>query len=114
MKLSNFEIAVLDALIEGDSEEGIIRQQLAAVSVVERDYTGVGLYTNLNVSEDSPLLSKNNRYIEEAPKIHLEHPELDAGAGALLWFKDGKVSTLECYTYEGDWPKNEGLFIVSI
>ena len=113
MKLSNFEITVLDALIKGDPEEGVIRQQLAAVSVADRDYTGVGLYTNLKVSEESPLLSKSNPYIEETPKIHLEHPELDAGAGVLLWFKDGKISTLECYTYEGDWPKNEDLFTVN-
>lgn len=112
MKLSEFEQSVLDILIEGDPEEGIIKQQLVDASVIDRDYTGVGLYTNIMVSVDTPLLSKTNRPIEEIPKIHLEHPELEAGAGVLLWFKEGRVSTLECYTYEGEWPDNEYLFTI--
>jgi hypothetical protein len=113
MELSNFEKIVLKALIKGDPEEDTIRQQLTGATVIDREYTGVGLYTNIEVPENKPLLSKSNRYIDETPKTHLEHPELEAGAGVLLWFKDGKVSTLECYTYDGEWPKNEALFTVS-
>ncbi len=113
MELSEFEKVVLAALIEGDSEKEIILAQLREATVLERDYTGVGLFTKIRVSENSPLLSKSNRYIEEAPKTHLEHPELEAGAGVILWFEDGKVSTLECYTYDGDWPKDESLFTIS-
>jgi len=112
MELSDFEKNVLAALIESDSEKEIILSQLRGATVIDRDYTGVGLFTKIRVSENTPLLSKSNRYIEDAPKIHLEHPELEAGAGVILWFEEGKVSTLECYTYDGNWPKNELLFTI--
>ena len=113
MELSEFEKMVLEGLIENDPEKEIIRLQLTGATVIDRDYTGVGLYTKIKVAENSPILSKSNRYIEEAPKTHLIHPELEAGAGVILWFEEGKVSTLECYTYDGDWPKNEALFTIS-
>lgn len=113
MELSEFEKMVLSSLIKGDPEVKIILAQLIDAVVVERDYTGVGLYTKIKVSENSPLLSKSNRYIEEAPKTHLKHPNLEVGAGVILWFDEGKVSTLECYAYDGDWPKDESLFTVS-
>ena len=113
MKLTAFEKKLLDALIQGDSEEEILRSQLNSATVEKRDYTGVGLYTYIQVEENSARLSKSNRYIEETPKAHLEHPDLPNGAGVLLWFKDGYMSTLECYTYEGDWPTDESKFIIS-
>ena len=44
---------------------------------------------------------------------HLTHPALPAGAGAMLWLADGRADTLECYTFEGDWPSDESQFSVS-
>jgi predicted transcriptional regulator len=111
--LSNFEKLVLDAMISGDSEEAMIREQLETAIVKSRDYSGVGLFTEIEVGANTPRLAKSNRYIEETPKIYLVHPELQAGAGALLWFTDGFVSMLECYSYEGKWPDDESGFSVS-
>ena len=113
MKLSQSEKRVADVPIQGDPDEQIIRSQLDRPTVRERNYTGVGLYTEIKVAENCQRLSKSNRYIEETPKAHLEHPELADGAGVLLWFKEGYVSTLECYTYEGDWPEDESQFTIS-
>jgi hypothetical protein len=113
MNLSEFEKMVLGSLIENDPEKKIMLCQLRDVTVLEREYTGVGLHTKFQVSNDSPLLSKSNRYIEDAPKTHLGHPELKHGAGVILWINSGKISMLECYTYDGDWPKNESLFTIS-
>ena len=114
MKLSQFELNVIEVLIQGDPEEKIIRSQLDGAKVTKRDYTGVGLYTEILVPKNCSRLSKSNRYIEETPKTHLEHPELSDGAGAMLWLNEGYVSTLECYTYEGNWPKNESLFNIIV
>lgn len=113
MVLSNFERLVLEALIKGDPEEALIRVQLKTAAVTSREYSGVGLFTEIEVAEGAPKLSKSNRYIEETPRTHLEHPEFQAGAGALLWFKDGLISMLECYAYDGDWPEDESLFSIS-
>ena len=110
MNLNSFEINLIKVLIQGDSEERTLLSQLDTAKVINREYNGVGLYTDIQVSQDSNRLSKSSRYIEETPKAHMEHPDLPDGAGALLWFTEGFISTLECYTYDGDWPKDETKF----
>ena len=110
MDLSDFEQRVLAALINADPERSTLQAQLDAASVVNRDYSGVGLFTKLLVGESAPRLQDPGRYIEKIPKLHLEHPDLKAGAGAMLWLADGRADTLECYTYDGDWPVEENLF----
>jgi hypothetical protein len=67
---------------------------------------------NFAVPPTAIRLSASSRYIEQTPKTHLEHPDLEAGAGALLWFQDGWLATLECYVYDGAWPADESLFRV--
>ena len=113
MQLSEFEKLVLSAIIEGDPEQGILQAQLSSATVEKRDYTGVGLYTELSVDPEAPRLSRPGRYIEEIPKLHLTHPALSAGAGAMLWLSEGRARTLECYTYDGNWPEDEAGFSVS-
>jgi len=113
MQLSDFEKLVLSTIIEGDAEQGILTEQLTSAIVEKRDYTGVGLYTKLVVDPSGPRLEQAGRYVEEIPKAHLTHPVLSAGAGAMLWLSDGRIDTLECYTYEGDWPGDESQFSVS-
>ncbi|MEW8030210.1 MAG: hypothetical protein AB2806_21040 [Candidatus Thiodiazotropha sp.] len=110
MKLSDFEMTVIDVLIKGDPEEQVLREQLNGAYVEKREYTGVGLFTEIVVTNNRPRIEKSNRFIEEKPKVHLEHPDLKDGAGALLWFDEGYISMLECYAYENSWPRNEALF----
>jgi len=64
MVLSDFENLVLDALIKGDPEEALIREQLKTATVRSRDYSGVGLFTEIEVAAHAPRLAKSNRYIE--------------------------------------------------
>ncbi len=114
MELSTFEKSVITALIKGDSESELISEQLKDATVKKRDYTGVGLYTDLQINENAPRLNKTSRFIEEVPKAHLDHPELSAGAGAMLWITDGLISTLECYAYDEQWPKDESKFTICV
>jgi len=100
----------MNVLIDKDPEQEVLKAQLAHAQVIERDYTGVGVYIHFSVPYDLPLLGTSHRLIETTPKLHLMHPSLEAGAGVLLWFKDGRIDTLECYTYEGKWPKDEAKF----
>jgi hypothetical protein len=109
---SEFEARVFEVLVRGDAEEDVLRNQLSLAVVTAREYTGVGLYVDLRVPRDAMRLSTSNRYIEQVPKAHLEHPMLPAGAGALLWLEDGYIATLECYTYDGSWPTDESAFVV--
>ena len=113
MGLSKFEKLVMEAFIKEDPEAELLRVQMISATVSNREYTGVGLFTEIQVPENAPLLRASNRYIEGVPKAHLEHPELSNGAGVLLWFENGRISTLECYTYGGEWPDDETLFTIS-
>ena len=113
MQLSNFETLVLSSMIEGDEEQQTLAEQLASATVEKRDYTGVGLYTKLVVDPKSPRLKQPGRRFEEIPRAHFSHPALPAGAGAMLWLAEGRMDTLECFTYEGDWPGDEGPFSIS-
>lgn len=113
MQLSDFERLVLSMIIENDPEQATLSAQLAAATVENRDYTGVGVYTKLFVLPDTPRLQKLNRYIEQVPNVHLAHPSLASGAGALLWMSDGFITCLECYAYDGEWPHDETLFSVA-
>lgn len=113
MGITSFEAKVLSSLIKGDAEESALRDQIAYAQVVSRKHTGVGLFVTFLVPTTANRLKTSNRYIEQTPKTHLEHPEVEAGAGAMLWFKDGWLATLECYVYDGQWPADESLFSIS-
>jgi hypothetical protein len=108
--LSAYEHKAIAAIAASDSQRDVMLAQLATAKCISRDYTGVGLYTELHVDPSSPKLDEARWKIEDMPKGDAEHPNLPAGAGLILWVKDGYISCLESYTYEGSWPENESLF----
>jgi hypothetical protein len=112
MNLTEFEKRVLEGLIEGDPEEDVFLAQIQGAFVLDRDYTGVGLFTKIQVSEDAPRLRENRGHYPKSAGMYLRHPELASGAGIMLWLDEGKVSILECYTFDGDWPKDESKFTI--
>jgi hypothetical protein len=110
VELSEFESLLLRAMIAADAERATLGEQLATASVRSREYSGVGLFTELSVAAEAPRLKMTSRYIQDVPKLHLVHPSLVDDAGAILWIAEGAISMLECYTYEGAWPEAEGEF----
>lgn len=111
--LTDLERGVLLAMAEEDPERETLLRQIDTASVVSRDYTGVGLYMKLAVGADVPRLGTPNRSIEDYPKLSLVHPELEVGAGVILWLDDARIDTIEFYTFAGDWPKDEAAFKIA-
>jgi hypothetical protein len=109
-QLSDLERSVLLAMAQHDGERETLLRQIETARVIDRDYTGVGLYTKLEVGGDVPKLKTKNRLIEDYPKLSLEHPDLEVGAGVILWLDDARIHTIEFYTYTGNWPENESTF----
>ncbi len=109
-QLSKFEQEAIAAISLADPQREVVLAQLAMTTCASRDYTGVGLYTKLQVDRTAPKLDEARWKIEDMPKGHAEHPELSAGAGLILWVDHGYISCLESYTYEGSWPQDESLF----
>ena len=112
MELSEFERRVIDVMITGDPEEVVLREQLRVATVSARDYTGVGVFVKLDISESVMRTEMTNRFIQTTPMAFLSHPKLPRGAQAMLWFDQALMNTLECMTFDGhDWPKDESNFV---
>ena len=113
MDLSSLEIRVLSLIVENIPEFHELRRQVQVVRVSKRDYTGCGVYTDFELPKGTVQFEPHRWRIEDMPKIEGIHPDLPSGAGFILWFKNGFITCLEGYTYEGDWPTNEELFSLS-
>jgi hypothetical protein len=111
VELSRFERTVIERLIDGDAEEAVLREQLARISAVERDYSGKGVFVTLSLSDTAlPVRQFPNRHIEERPSFILKHPQLKHGATAILFMEDGVMKMLECATFGEDWPTDDASF----
>jgi len=109
-QLSKFEREAITSIALSDRQRAIVLAQLALTQCVSRDYTGVGLYTELRVDPTAPKLDEERWRIEDMPKGDAEHPAVPEGIGLILWVEGGYISCLESYTYEGSWPEDESLF----
>ena len=113
-QLSTYEYEAIKTMAVNSSQPDILLAQLALADCVSRDYTGVGLSTNIVLDPAAPRLNGELWKIEDMPKAYVQHPELDAGAGVILWLKDGYMSCLESYTHGGDWPSDVSLFKICV
>jgi len=107
--LSKFEQDAIRAICASDARRDVFLAQLASAKCKSREYTGVGLYTNLVVCPDAPKLDESRWKIEDMPTGHAEHPDVPAGIGFILWLENGYIECLESYTYDGRWPDDESL-----
>jgi hypothetical protein len=110
MNLSPLETQVLKIIADSKPEYPELAIQAGTAQVSNREYTGCGVYSDFVLPADSPRFDERISLLEEMPKLHGEHPDLVAGAGFILWCKNGLISTLECFTYDGDWPTDEQRF----
>jgi len=113
-QLSPYEYEAIKTMALIYPQRDILLAQLALADCVSRDHTGVGLYTNIVLDPAAPRLNGGLWKIEDMPKAYAQHPELDAGAGLILWLKDGYMCCLESYTYGGEWPSDISLFKISV
>lgn len=89
-------------------------RQYKLSKVEKRIYTGVGFFTSFyidNINED--MLLPND--CMQLGGIHAEIKGLKNGAGFVLFIKEGRLNTLEEYTYNESRPETahiRGLFAV--
>jgi len=101
-----FEKDVMNAILSESSNElaPIIFQQYRSSSVISREFTGVGFYTNFQLHDES-LRLKSDDYLRLG-NIYAEVNGLKYGAGFLLLVKKGAIFHLEGHSYEEEWPVN--------
>ena len=82
-----------------------IKAQIIKAKVESRENSDVGFITNFIIPDDAPPLSTLSR--NKVLEVYAQHPDIHAGAGFLVWFENGKLSSLEGYVFMGRWPINE-------
>ncbi len=104
MDIIEFERRVMTALLVGnDPIITALRNQYAAASVVNREFSGVGFFTTYSVPSQLPRIEPPNFEVSD---IQVEVLGTIADIGIVLFVRDGKIDFLEGYTYAGLWPDN--------
>jgi len=91
-----------------------MERQVEAAEADTREYTGMGFYTKLRIPEDAPLLRPDRWKIEDMGHGFARHPLLDGGACFILWIRNSRIVTLEGYSLDDGWPKDESAFEVAV
>lgn len=76
------------------------------LSEADYNYTGVGVFINFNHNKDVEEYksSKPNLILSG---VVIKSSELNLGADATLFFRDGIIDYLEIWSYDGNYPKKE-------
>jgi len=91
------ERAVLRAIYEKESvDRCALEAQLSTATVIQRENTGAGFYTQIAVQRDS-VSSIGGERLRSGPMVTVEG--LEHGMGFVLWLKDGLADCLEGYCY---------------
>ena len=81
-----------------------LQKQYDNIRVKRRIMTGVGFFTDFEVTDNNWNLDDNlELYLGN---IHVEIKGLKHGAGFILFVREGKIKTLEGYCYDEKWPDN--------
>jgi hypothetical protein len=98
MQFTSLERDILRWFAE-NNRDGALAQQCDTVVLKQREYTGVGFFLTLEVPKSLP------RCTSPLIEPHIESGELEHGAGAILFVKDGYLELLEIYSYAGPIPQ---------
>jgi hypothetical protein len=92
---------LLPQLLEGPHPAlAALREQLGGARVIGVEMTGAGFYADLAVPSDAPLADPPNFAGGHADIIlsGAQH-----GAGCVLFVREGRLATLEGFTYADTW-----------
>jgi hypothetical protein len=97
---------ILTLLLEGDTEGLAARKQLEYITENKSDYTGVGVFVSFKrIQGIESYKIENKELILDG--VTIKSIELNIGAIATLFFKDGLADYLEIWSYDGEHPKKE-------
>ena len=97
-ELGSFELAVITFIIKRTHPE--LAPLLTTVRLVETDYNGHGMYFYTTSKKFASPLA--NPQPIDGPRIAT--PQLELGAGTVLYFQDNEINCLEVYGYGETFP----------
>jgi hypothetical protein len=94
---SELELAAFHSIFSETPELAhTLRGQLSVATVVERKNTGVGFFTTISVPLSAAAIHRSE---PRSTETHARIPGLEHGIGFVLFFEDGRIHTLEGFTY---------------
>lgn len=105
MVKSQFILDILTLLLDGEDSKFLI-PQLDYISDSDYNYTnGGGCFITFSYSDDIIKYKLKDNLVLNG--ITIESPELEAGADATLFMKDGIIDYLEIWSFDGKYPNTE-------
>jgi len=107
-QLTKLEKALLEKLLNEKSETfQILFKQYLALQVVDREYTGVGFWTNFSSGWTVKLSASPSFWFGD---VHAKIKGLEHGAAFELLVEDGCLRMLEGYSYDEPWSDDTNTF----
>jgi hypothetical protein len=101
--LTPLEDQVVEMLVRGDDDAlRILREQARNMHVTSRSNSGVGFFTEFEVSSGAPSLPGQPTF--KIGDVNGTADNVHEGLGFLLYVERGVISMLEAYTYGESWP----------
>jgi hypothetical protein len=101
---NSFEDEVLQFILTGDSLPlNILRAQLGSVTNRERTFNSAGFFTKFTLG-GTPQLIGGSLMSFAISDVVAKMPDLEFGAGFILFISNGRLDTLEGYTFQEPWP----------
>ena len=81
-----------------------LAEQCRQATAPFREYTGVGVFVTLEVPESVEVCGLARA--PEVPYPYVNSPDLEYGAGCVLFLEDGRLDTLEIFAYGDSFPED--------
>lgn len=108
--VTRLEQEVLESALAGDHPFlAQLRAQAEHAVPVCRESSGVGFFLEMAVPSE---LARVTPPAFELADVFFEHSALPHGGGAVLFVREGAISTLELYAMEGDWVDQNGVWTI--
>jgi hypothetical protein len=110
MEFSRLEKAAIAAILSQHvASMEIVCTQFAAASVVKRDYSSVGFFTEISVPPSVPALpsSKELRDALFYGAMGRAKSDPEGWVHFMLWTDEGYLACLEGYTFRDAWPNED-------
>ncbi len=105
MELTSLENDIVRWLLM-NCEDIHIQRQLPKVLLCKRDYTGVGFFLHFSLPSDAVAVPDSAGDSTPIPGPEIVSPQLDSGAGTVVFLTDGRIDCIEIFAYGNHFPEN--------
>ena len=104
MTIEEFERQIIGALLAGDDPVlAALREQYIVSSVRDRELNSTGFVTRFDVPAETPRIGRKLLHLDDL-QVELEGAKTPADTS--LHVLNGVLRSLECFVYEGQFPRS--------